>query len=186
MFENKYTPKPGRFLISAPFMDDPNFQRTVVLLVEKDEMGTLGFVMNRPMNVKIQDVLEGVPDFQAPIFLGGPVGQNTFHFVHQHNDIIEGGEEIATNVYWSGNFEQLKAALHQGLITENEILFFIGYSGWGVEQLEREIDEKYWIVVPENPKMLFQHEAESFWQDLLKTHKEFKHLANFPINPRLN
>lgn len=186
MFENKYLPKAGRFLISEPFMNDPNFRRTVVLIVEKDEGGTLGFVMNRPLEVKIHEVMEGVSVFDAPIFLGGPVGHNTFHFVHRLGDKIPDGVEIAENVFWGGNFESLKACLNQGLIEEKDILFFIGYSGWGLNQLEKEMEQKSWIVAPENPHLLFVHEAEHLWQDLLKSMEEYKHLANFPIHPRMN
>ena len=83
MAYNKLQPESGRFLISEPFLADPNFKRTVILLTEHGEEGSVGFVLNRPTKLTINNVLEDFPDFDAPLHVGGPVQQDTLHFIHR-------------------------------------------------------------------------------------------------------
>ena len=185
MFINKYEPSKGKFLVSEPFLDDPNFRRTVVLLVEHNEEGSLGYVLNKKLKITLGQVIEGL-NFDAHLYLGGPVGHNTLNFLHQIPDRIEGGKEIADSVFWGGNFEQVKQLIHCNLILPHEILFLVGYSGWGKGQLEREIVEKTWIVAPENSALVFEPDHKNLWKEVLKSMDEFKHLSNYPIDPNLN
>ena len=75
MLTSSFKPAPGRFLVSEPFMHDYNFKRTVVLLVEHNDQGSLGFVMNRQLNVAIDEVVKGMPSVGSAVFMGGPVEQ---------------------------------------------------------------------------------------------------------------
>ena len=88
MLSSSYKPAPGRFLISEPFMYDQNFQRTVVLLVEHGDTGSLGFVMNRQLKTNINEIVEELPIMGNPVFMGGPVEQSTLHYVHRLGEQI--------------------------------------------------------------------------------------------------
>ncbi len=187
MTRSAYKPAAGRFLISEPFMGDQNFQRTVVLLVEHSREGSLGFVINRQLDLTLDQLIEGLPAFQAPIFMGGPVEQNTLHYVHRLGTSFPGSHEIVNDVFWGGDFEQVKNQIQLNLLSEDDILFFVGYSGWGPGQLEEELDQKSWIVAPENPLFIFQQNYDDLWREILQS-MGFKYqiIANYPIDPRLN
>lgn len=187
MFSSTFKPAAGRFLISEPFMEDANFQRTVVLLVEHGEAGSLGFVLNRQLDLSISQLVEGLPEFEAPVFMGGPVEQNTLHFVHRLGNQLPGSQEIHEGVFWGGDFETLKEKLSLQLISREDILFFIGYSGWSSGQLERELEMKSWIVAPEAPHFIFRKDYSDMWRDVLKSMgKKYAIISNYPTDPRLN
>ncbi|MEO0898355.1 MAG: YqgE/AlgH family protein [Bacteroidota bacterium] len=186
MITSSFKPQAGRFLISEPFMADANFQRTVVLLVEHNEEGSLGFVMNRKIEQSLHELAEGMPTTQAPVFMGGPVEQNTLHYVHQ-DSTIKGSRKVFGEIYWSGDFEDIKSKMLLGTFNHEEILFFVGYSGWGPGQLEKELSEKAWIIAPENPEIIFESNHTSLWQSLLRSlGGKFQVLSNYPIDPSLN
>ena len=88
---DKIEPRRGDLLISEPFLADPNFARTVILLCEHNEEGSFGFVLNKPAQVKLNELLEGVKNRRDSIYIGGPVQQNTLQFIHRNDGIIEGG-----------------------------------------------------------------------------------------------
>jgi len=147
-FKNKLDPEKGRLLISEPYLPDPNFQRTVILLCEHNEEGSFGFVINRPSNLKLSDVVEIDGSFQANVYVGGPVQQDTLHFLHLAGDTLEGAAEIIDGLHWGGNFEQLSIMIASNSIETDDLRFYIGYSGWGSGQLDKEIEENSWIVAP--------------------------------------
>ena len=100
MLTSSFKPNAGRFLISEPFMHDSNFQRSVVFLVEHSDRGSLGFVMNRQLKVRIDEVVDEMPRIDAPVFIGGPVEQSTLHYVHRLGDDLPGSRTIYRDVYW--------------------------------------------------------------------------------------
>ena len=83
---NKAQPLKGSLLISEPFMMDPNFKRSVLLLTEHNEEGTVGYVLNQKSSFFLNDVIPDCPDADFPIYIGGPVGADTLHFIHTCND----------------------------------------------------------------------------------------------------
>ncbi len=187
MITSSFNPAVGRFLVSEPFMSDQNFQRTVILLVEYGDQGSLGFVINRKLKVKIHEVVEGVPSVDAPVFMGGPVEQNTLHFVHRLGANLAGSRNIYDDIFWGGSFDDLQHQLKLGMVDPNEILFFIGYSGWGPGQLENEIERKSWIVAPEAPEFIFRKEYKDMWRQILKSMgAKYQVISNYPTDPRLN
>lgn len=185
---NRLEPLAGRLLISEPFMKDPNFQRSVVLLAEHGEQGTVGFVINQPGTLMLKDLVAEFGDAEFPVYYGGPVATDTLHFIHRCYDRMNGGEEIAKGIYWGGNFETLKVLISQGSIAENEIKFFVGYSGWGAEQLKEEMKENTWIVSDQyHPDTLFSNSEEQMWRDvIISLGPKYAHVSNFPQNPNLN
>ncbi|RMG70201.1 MAG: YqgE/AlgH family protein [Bacteroidetes bacterium] len=186
MVTSSYLPQAGRFLISEPFMQDENFQRTVVLLVEHGEQGSLGFVLNRRLQVRIGEVVEDLLGADLPVFLGGPVEPNTLHFVHTFGE-LPGARPVYEGLFWGGDFESLKQLARAGHLQEENILFFIGYSGWSPGQLDGELKRKSWIIAPENMDFVFEYDPPKLWRDLLQSLGEkYRILSNYPQDPRLN
>jgi len=126
---DKIEPKKGDLLISEPFLADPNFARTVILLCEHNEEGSFGFVLNKPARVKLNELIEGVGDRRDDVYIGGPVQQNTLQFIHRNDALIEGGIKVKDGIFWGGNFEQMLTIVDSNLIDATDIKFFVGYSG---------------------------------------------------------
>lgn len=185
---DKIEPRRGDLLISEPFLADPNFARTVILLCEHNEEGSFGFVLNKPAQVKLNELLEGVKNRQDSIYIGGPVQQNTLQFIHRNDGIIEGGIEVKNGLYWGGNFEQMHAIIESELISDSDIKFFIGYSGWGAGQLKSELEVNSWIISRDiNIEQIFDTDVKSLWKEILqKMGGKYKAVSNFPVDPRLN
>ena len=139
MFRSSYKPLPGRLLVSEPFMEDVNFSRTVVLLVEHNEEGSLGFVLNRKIENTLNELLDELPYCHHDIYLGGPVAHNTLHYIHRLGTKVEGSSRILEDICWGGRFEDLAELLKSGTVTDEEVAFFVGYSGWAPGQLELEL-----------------------------------------------
>ncbi len=181
-------PNIGRLLISEPFMLDPNFKRSVILLTEYSEAGAMGFVLNHQSEYTLGDLLPDAQYAEMPVYVGGPVAEDTLHFIHCCPDKIEDGIEIAEGVFWGGDFETAKNLVANNQIGENEIKFLIGYSGWTAEQLDNEIVESTWIVSDKFTKeLLFGTDEQAMWKEVVRNlGQRYAHIANFPENPEMN
>ena len=178
----------GCLLISEPFMMDPNFKRAVILLTEYSEAGAMGFILNHPGEFLLGDVLPDVSYSELPVYTGGPVGNNTLHFIHCCPEKIEDGIEIVEGIFWGGDFEKVKELVSSYQLSENEIRFFTGYSGWTPKQLDDEIKEDSWIVADKlNKETIFSQNEENLWREVvISLGNRYAHIANFPENPALN
>lgn len=185
---NRIEPSTGKLLISEPFLMDPNFKRSVILLTEHSEEGTIGFVLNQPSNLLLKDLIPDLWQANYTVYVGGPVEMDTIHFIHRCYDKLNSGEEISNGIYWGGNFETLKILVNNNAIDETEVKFFVGYSGWGEEQLQAEITENTWIVSEKYQKdTLFSHSEEELWRKvIIDLGPKYAHITNFPIDPNLN
>lgn len=174
-------------LISEPFLPDPNFERTVVLLCEHNEEGSFGFVINKPSILKVNDVIEDIKATDEIVFVGGPVQQDTLHFLHR-NTPVENAVKIQEDLYWGGTFNSLMVELDTGRLRPGDIKFFLGYSGWGQGQLERELEEDSWIVCDFiTHDLLFDTEPSVIWKKALDSMGgRFSVYSNYPVDPRLN
>ncbi len=187
MITSSYLPSPGRFLISEPFMDDENFQRTVILLVEHGPNGSLGFVINRQLKTVLADIVESMLGNHTPVYLGGPVEQDSLHYIHTQGAVVPDSREIYPGLYWGGDFETIRDMMMVGDIAEDETQFFVGYSGWATGQLDRELRRKSWIVSPENTDFVFHENRDSLWKEILRTMgAKYQVLSNYPTDPSLN
>src|SRR5215472_8445027 len=101
-------PESGRLLISEPFMLDPNFKRSVLILTEYGDEGAMGFVLNHESEYQLGDILPDTQYSELQVFIGGPVGNDTLHFIHCIPQKIGGGLEIAPGIYWGGDFDAVK------------------------------------------------------------------------------
>jgi len=179
-------PLAGRILISAPFLGDI-FKRSVILLTEHNEEGSVGFILNKPTEFKLHEVLDDFPEFDAKVFLGGPVQQNSLNFIHKAGNILEGGYEISTGIYWNGNFEMLKVLIENGNLDPDDFRFFLGYSGWSPDQLKDEIRKNSWYLNDPSKEILFDNVSEKLWSTILKSMgKEYSIISTFPEDPSVN
>ncbi len=186
---------PGTLLLARPFLGDPNFERTVILICRHDdEEGTFGLVLNRLTELVLPDVLPfldaDVPGTAAPLPLamGGPVQQNSLHYIHRLPDLPDAialGEN--SGVFWGGDFDALTEEVQAGRLTPANARFFVGYSGWAAGQLAEEISRETWVVRKDAAAKVFTFDPESLWQGVLREMGgRYRLLANYPIDPSLN
>ncbi|MDO7886292.1 YqgE/AlgH family protein [Hymenobacter cheonanensis] len=181
--------KPGTLLISQPFLGDPNFERSVVLLCRHHPAeGAFGLVLTRRTATVLGDVL-GVPPGPAtalPLYEGGPVQLDTLHFVHRYA-ALPGATDLGDGTYWSGDFDLLITLINSGTISPDEVRCFVGYSGWSAGQLEAEIERGSWIRQPASAGKVFTLRSDAFWQGILREKGgRFRALSNYPLDPSLN
>ena len=180
--------KKGSLLLAEPFMWDPNFKRTVTLICEnEEENGTFGFVLNRPMEMKLHEAIHGIKKFNARLFYGGPVALDTLHFLHRLGSKIDDTVEICKGLYWGGNFAVLKHMINSGKVSPSDFRFFLGYSGWSAGQLNEELNQNSWIIHDVKATHIFNTEAEDLWKKVLKEKGgEFAQMVNYPEDPSYN
>lgn len=178
----------GKILIAQPFLNDGQFKRSVILITEHNEHGTMGFVMNKRMNLRFKDVLPGFNDIHQPLFKGGPVADNQLFFIHRFATEIANGMPIGeSGWYWGGDFTDVVRLLKERKAGFDDIHFFIGYAGWEAGQLENELEEKAWFVSDANFESLFNERFEDIWgNELKRLGSNYAVLANFPEDPSLN
>lgn len=177
----------GKILIAQPFLNDGYFKRSVILLAEHNEYGSLGFIVNRPMNLGLKDVLPNLPELKQPLFYGGPVAQNQLFFIHREGSRIKDALPISDNYYWGGDFEDVLTLLKEDQLSSDAIKFFVGYAGWDPQQLDNEMEEKAWFVNKADYKNVMSVSTSDTWSsELAKLGSNYAVLANFPENPGLN
>ncbi len=180
-------PARGKVLISEPFLADEYFKRSIVLLVEYSEQGALGFVLNKPVEMNIDQLIKDFPVVDIPVSVGGPVATNTVHYIHTLGDIIPESKQVIGDIYWGGDFETLKGLVRQGVAGPDKVRFFIGYSGWEAGQLERELSENSWVITRiETPEIMSAFTPVAWKKILSAMGRKYKMWATFPENPGMN
>jgi putative transcriptional regulator len=184
---NNTVAQKGRILISEPFLNDTYFKRSIVLITEHSEEGSVGFVLNKQVDLKVQDVIQDFPEIDAGISIGGPVNTNTIHYIHTLGNTIPDSVKVTKDIYWGGNFDVLKDMVASGKIKKYDVRFFLGYAGWAAKQLEDELSENAWLVAELNTEIIMKAENSNTWNQILeKMDNKYQVWANFPENPGLN
>jgi len=181
-------PQKGDLLISEPFLPDPNFERTVLLICEHNEEGTIGFVINKKSNVSFDDVVDEVEGFKEKLYIGGPVQQNSLHFIHRTSQILNNSIKLLDDVYWGNDFDKLLSMINTRSLVSSDVKFFLGYSGWSPNQLKEEIKQNSWIIY-RNPSstQIFDYNSMDHWKKILNDMGgRYRMMSNYPIDPRLN
>ena len=186
---NNIHPGKGKILISEPFLQGVYFQRAVILLVEHNLKGSMGFVLNKRTDLVVNEFLPELKDLpEIPIYLGGPVHFNQLFYIHLLDDIIvPDGLKIVENLCFDGDFEALKHYITNGGTVEGKVKFFMGYSGWSENQLGEELIRDSWLVGTASSKSMMMADGESFWNyslDLLGS--PYTIWKNYPKNPDWN
>lgn len=185
---NHVVPSRGKVLISEPFLCDQTFGRSVVLLVDHSEDGTMGLILNKPIPLFLNDVLQ---EFNCseniPIYKGGPLSTDTLFYLHTFEQ-ISGSLPISKGLYLNGDFDAIKDYLTQGNPVKGKIRFFLGYSGWEHEQLSQEIEENTWLVGKMNiDSLLDEKSSSSLWKSALgNLGSKYELWSRFPQIPTLN
>jgi putative transcriptional regulator len=182
-------PAQGHLILAEPFMNEPYFGRSVVLLTQhSDEVGTMGLVLNKPLDIFLHEVVEGMEIQQSiRLFCGGPVAPKSLFYLHNLPNMPL-SFQITSQVYLGGDFEKILELINQGPGEGHFIRFFLGYSGWEKGQLDDEIKHQSWIVGPlADESILMEEKMETMWTQSLKSlGGKYRHWADFPQNPNLN
>lgn len=162
------TPAVGLLLVAQPFFTDEYFHRSVICIIENDDVhGTMGLVLNNCSSLKLNDLFPELKELpEIPLFFGGPVSSDQLYYVHVWES-IPGAIEIVPGLYIGGDFEMVKGYLKQTGDLDS-IRFFIGYSGWSPCQLEKEIEDGVWAVSDMlSPATCLQGEGDKFWRKVV-------------------
>ncbi len=174
----------GKLLVSSPALHDPNFRKTVVLIAHHDDEGAMGLVLSRPSEVAAVDAvpaLEGLPGASDPVFVGGPVQPEAFMVLAEFNDVDDAAAPIMDRLGF------MPAESEPEDLSISRMRLFAGYSGWGVGQLEAELEEFSWIVVDALTDDAFADDPDELWRTVL--HRKggpFELMVDMPFDPGLN
>lgn len=184
---NIIKPSKGKLLIAEPsILNDDSFNRTIILLTEHTPNSTVGFILNRPLDYTIKDIIPEI-DCDFLVYQGGPVEQDNLYFVHNSPELIPNSIEVSNGIFWGGNFDSLKQVLIDRQIQSSQIRFFLGYSGWSGNQLDNEIETNSWFVSENDFSNIFSVDNKSLWKNkLLQRGGEYKIWANAPSDIHLN
>lgn len=179
--------KKGTILIARPSLNVDVFSRSVVLLIEHNLKGSMGFIINKPIELTTKNINPKLKSDQF-IYNGGPVGNDNLFFIHKRPDLINGSIHIVEDIYWGGDFEDAKNAINSNLIEVDEIKFFIGYAGWGETQLFKELKNNEWEVIEDEITFdIFDKLDNNLWKTLMEEQGgENLIWLNTPADPSMN
>jgi putative transcriptional regulator len=176
----------GRLLIAGPTLLDPNFARTVVLMAEHGEDGSMGVIVNRPATIGVAEAVPDLADIAGPdacVFVGGPVQRQSVIVLADFEDESLAGELILPGIGFAGagaDFDELAGSVRRAKV-------FAGCAGWGPGQLEAELERDDWIVGDPQPDELFAEEAEELWTAVLtRMGGNYALIARMPLDPSVN
>ena len=184
---NNVLPSRGRILISEPFLRDATFGRSVILLVDHTDEGSMGLVINKQLPLFLNEIIMEFKYLdEIPLYKGGPIATDTLFYLHTLSD-IPGSISISKGLYLNGDFDALKKHILQGNEINGKVRVFLGYSGWECEQLIQEIKENTWIIAKEDPSYLLDGEVKDMWKNALgKLGSKYETWSRFPQVPSLN
>ena len=175
----------GQLLIASPALIDPNFRRTVVLVVAHDEDGAVGLVLNRPTETEVTEAIPELGELVtegALISLGGPVQTEAVVVLAEWTDPDEAGAMVFGDVGLMGS----EAESDRVAAATRRVRVFAGYAGWGGGQLEAELDELSWVLESAEVEDVFGDEDDLWASVLRRKGGAFKLVATMPEDPSLN
>ena len=180
--------KKGCLLIAEPsIIGDLSFNRSVILLADHNDEGSVGFILNKPLKYKLRDLIPDI-DSNFKIYNGGPVEQDNLYFIHNIPELIPNSIEISNGIFWGGDFETTKELINNGQIKKKNIRFFLGYSGWSQNQLDDEMQASSWILFKNAyGNKILGKAGSNFWKEkIIELGGEYLIWSNAPENPILN
>jgi putative transcriptional regulator len=162
-------PAVGRFLVASRDLSDPNFEQTVVLLLDYGPEGAMGLVVNRPTKASVSQVLprlEEVQDVNEVVYMGGPVDPESVMMLLRSPNEFKGSRRVFEDIHFSQNADLLRrfAAAESD---DTSFRIYVGYSGWGPGQLESEIEAGGWLVVDADSELVMTEEPSATWRRLI-------------------
>ena len=179
--------KAGSVLIAEPsIIGDVSFQRSVIMIANHDEKGSVGFIMNKPLTYTLSDIVPAITQ-EFRVFNGGPVEQDNLYFIHNVPHLVPNSVEISEGIYWGGDFEKIIDLIEQNQITTDNVKFFLGYSGWSKSQLQDEMNTSSWVLTEASIKNIISQPAIDYWRNqIVALGGEYLLWANAPENPAHN
>ncbi|MGY0392693.1 YqgE/AlgH family protein [Bizionia sp. KMM 8389] len=181
-------PKKGNLLIAEPsIIGDISFNRSIILLADHTDEGSIGFILNKPLKYTISDLIPEL-DASFKVYNGGPVEQDNLYFIHRIPELIPNSVEISLGIYWGGDFNRVAELIANDKINENNIRFFLGYSGWETNQLNNELKTNSWVVTENTYKQdIIEKNYQSFWKEkMIEFGGEYTIWSNAPEDPSFN
>ena len=180
-------PEKGKILISEPFLPDTFFSRSIVYLTDHSPEGSVGFILNKKVDLKMSSAITGFEGWNENLNMGGPVAPDTIHYLHNLGDMIPKSVFIEDNIFWGGDIDAIREMVREGTIKKSQIRFFLGYSGWSAGQLERELKENSWVIAKVKPEIIMSNRGEDTWKKVLRSLKnKYRIWADFPDSPEMN
>ncbi|ODS57067.1 MAG: hypothetical protein ABS36_06090 [Acidobacteria bacterium SCN 69-37] len=158
--------RPGVLLVASRDLRDPNFIETVILLVLYGDDGAMGLVLNRETDVPVGRIFEsgaGADDRSGRVFLGGPVAPSAVQALVRSAGVVTHGRRVLDDVHVVGSAEALRRRMDTG-IDRDRFRIYLGYSGWGPGQLEREMARGGWHIVDADADLVFDREPATLWR----------------------
>jgi len=184
---NTLDPKSGRILFSEPLAKDVFFGRSVVLISEDNDKGTVGFILNKPTKIFLGHFLDSFIKYKIPVFVGGPVATDTLHFIHSVGTKISNSVKIGKDLYWGGKINELLDLLDKGEVLPSDFKFFLGYSGWDSGQLINEIQNNSWVVSTLPVSNILDHKTKDLWKKAVRNSGDaYKFWLNVPKDYIMN
>ncbi len=178
----------GCLLLADPnIINDPYFNRAIILVTENSKEEVVGFIINKPLEYNFKDIFSGIGK-KYKIYDGGPVNKDNLYYIHNLPNLITNSIKISEDLFWGGDFSDIKKLIKNNKIESNNIRFFSGYSGWTLSQLNNEIKEKSWIITNNrfNDKILKLNTNEFWKEEIKKLGNDYKIWSNAPEDPNLN
>lgn len=184
---NNVRPAAGKLLLAEPFLGDPFFSRSVVLLIEHNEEGSFGLIMNKEVPVKPSEAVRSLGNYEGKVFVGGPVQPRSIFYLHTLGEKLSGSHHVLDKLYWGGDAMLLNEMIMKGEVKPGEVRFFLGYSGWSPGQLQDELKRDSWLVTTASAEFLLNTPPRQMWKTLLRRMGgKYAYWVNFPTDPLLN
>lgn len=146
-------------------MTDFHFGRSVILLIDHEASeGSFGIIINKKLEVQVNHIVDEFPDFESPVYLGGPVADEQLFFIHTLGEMIPESFPIVDGLYWGGNHETLATLIHTGIANEDNVRFYLGYAGWEAGQLVGELVRNSWLIGDITAEQYLNTPPDQMWQ----------------------
>lgn len=180
-------PAAGKLLVAEPFMVEYPFSRSIVLLISHSGEGSMGIILNMPILHVLNSAVPELKDLAPiPLYKGGPLGEDILFFIHSYGDLPQ-ALPIKNGLYLNGDFEFVKQKLLEGKMSPDDFKFFLGYSGWGPDQLEMELNIDTWVVTEEPSEYVLNQNTDTLWTDVLSNMgAKYKVWSRYPLMPSHN
>jgi len=180
-------PEKGKILISEPFLPDTFFNRSIVFLTDHTPQGSVGFILNKKLDLKMSAAVTGFDGWDEDINMGGPVAPDTLHYLHKLGELIPQSVHVSEDIFWGGDIDAVRELISLGKIRNSQIRFFLGYSGWSEGQLERELKEDSWVIAKVKADIIMNNRGDDTWKRVLRSFKnKYRMWADFPDSPEMN
>jgi putative transcriptional regulator len=180
-------PEKGKILISEPFLPDSFFNRSIIYLTEHTAEGSVGFILNKKLDMTVDSAIQGFDGWDENLNMGGPVAPDTIHYLHSAGNLIPNSVHVEGNIFWGGDIDAIRELIQRKKILPTQIRFFLGYSGWSDGQLERELKENSWVIANVKSEVVMNNRGNDTWKSVLKGLKnKYRIWANFPNSPEMN